>query len=292
MTENVYAGPPNVAAMPTVFTANTAGRTSRYGANQGQDTTFVASAKSPAPYAAVAAVLVAASVFVTRSITDDKAREWSFAYSIVNSTIFPTGWTLRLRETYGNEARVSSVLAIIALVSLIVLSGRIGRNLKLVDRPFSGALAAMALPLWFVLPMMVGLGDTGAIGSYGEGVFRIVLSLLIICATGLIQVVWTARVWAAGKLPQEGLSLLVSLPYVLGTIANLLAITVSVIAAGEDGSGKSPWYPTYTLQRFAEIGGYVTALATVVLLLVVAARQHLIITAERRAVAAAAAALG
>lgn len=279
------AVPPTPSAPPSVWVPQGPPRPQPggYGEHEQQRKgTFAKTARPRFPEAVVALALVGLAWWMITSTTvSNYDGSFSQLFEDVVAVVAPLNQSSYLADAYDGGTRIAMGVAIAAMVAVIVWMVALGNNLRSATGP-GVVLTLLALPNWFALPLLVGHPSDPSIG---ELKFRYAALLLMTVVIGLARVIVTAQTWRAGLLPNEVVSLVISVPASIAIFLYALSTTVTVFQMDEFGGGieDSPFQPTEGWMRAAEIGSLAFFLGTLLLLVVVTVRQQQVMSAERRA---------
>lgn len=182
---------------------------------------------------------------------------------------------------------IALALLLLAATAVILWIGRIGSNLRAGQQPFGAFLPIIAFPGWWLLPITLGITDTG-IRSRGDLLVRFLAALGILVIQFLL-VRWPLlnRIWRAGSLPYDLASILLWLPMLIPWAMYFGSSAYSLLDAGESGSiADSAWRPTTGMTDWAQSTTRVTSVAILVLLVVITVIQHQGVTQDRAALEA------
>lgn len=245
--------------------------------------TYLHQAGSPLPYLA-ASIVSLASAWVMFSWNQglEQARSPGNLWSYSTAVLLPYEALPGSNDVWSN--RLTLAVAVGAALILLLWIGRIGRNVR--GPGFGFSLGLLALPAWFTLPLTIGLENEIDRG-YGVFILRTALALMLLIGQyALLRATLLRRVWSASQLPRPGVATLLWLPALVPQAMFLGSGLFTLLAVGEDGSGRSGWTPTSTMVEVGRWADRASGVAILMLLVVVSVRQHEGIAADRAADAA------
>jgi hypothetical protein len=255
-------------------------------AADGSTLVYARRAVTPLPYLAAAVVAtVAAWVAIHRVApgSGETGRIGSAWYYNLVALIAPWERTSDLVTSRAAEW-VTSGLLVLAVGAVVVWIARIGQNVRSGASPFGLVLPLLAFPAWWMLPFTIGSRNL-ANRTFLDNLTRFALCLALVLAQ-FVLVRWPAlnRIWRAGRLRYDYLSIALWAPMAVPWIMWFASYTFSLASTGEDGHFRdSNWLPTHNMAVWATWTSRACSLGVVALLVAVSVLQHLGIRQDRAA---------
>lgn len=273
------------AVNPSVDAQSTLRRLTAPPEDQRATLRYIHHSVSPIPWMIFAAIMMGASYWAigwsepVRGAGDIvRSSEW---WINITSVLLPAA---DLRVASYSPMRMWVTLVILMLTAIVIAAwiGRIGRNLRAGRSPFGTILPLLALPAWWVLPITLGITESGA-RERGDLLIRYLLAFGVLFAQFLL-LRWPLlnRVWRAGDLPYDLVSIVLWLPMMIPWSMLLLSTTYTLMVTGDGESAReSAWQPTEAMADWAKGVTRATEVGILVLLVVVTVLQHIGIRRDR-----------
>ncbi len=246
---------------------------------------FARHAVSPLPWLAASAALVVATIWAfhwsefERGAPDPvRSSEW---WANVNAVLLPAN---EVRVASYSQFRMWVTLGILVATALVIAGwiGRLGRNLRPDHAPFGSILPVLALPAWWMLPVTLGITAPG-IRSRSDLLVRYLLAFGMLFAQFLL-LRWPVlnRIWRAGRLRYDLVSIVLWLPMLIPWSMLLLSTIYSLMVTDDgDSVADSAWRPTDAMADWARALTHATEAGVLALLVVVTACQQIGILRDR-----------
>ncbi len=245
---------------------------------------YSSTARTPLPEMVAAVAVMASTFFIIRwALTDvsnpsvGPSTTW---WDLVTASILQDR-RLSIVDTDGGRVWWAVGAMILSLLVLVLWSRRIGVNNRASGRYFGAVLPLLALPGWWILPLIVPEGRSP---DRNEAITRLAITVLVLVSQALFtRWVFVHKVWRSGELPFEPAALLLWVPLAVAGAWFYGAQLWTIVAQGADGRGHSGWRPTETMQRGVSWATRGTGIALLVVLIAVTVVQHAGIRRDRRA---------
>lgn len=168
---------------------------------------------------------------------------------------------------------------LLSLLVLIAWTRRIGVNNRSSDRYFGAVLPFLALPGWWILPLITPVGR-GV--DRTESITRVAIVVLLLMSQALFtRWIFVHKVWRSGDLPVDPAALFLWVPMLVAGVWYYGSALWTIVARGENGRGHPGWQPTETMERALSWAIRGTGIALLVVLIAVSVVQHLGIRRDR-----------
>lgn len=251
---------------------------------------FARDSGSPVPHMVASFVLMAAAWWglrwstLTLGATDPvRTSEW---WTSVNAVLLPSE-DVRFASYSETRMWVALALLLAAAAAIIWWIGRIGSNLRPGQQPFGVILPFLAFPAWWLLPLTIGITSDPS-RSRSDLLVRYLVAFGILFAQFLL-LRWPTlnRIWRAGGLPYDPVSIVLWLPMMIPWSMFLCSTIFSLLAAGSAGDvNDSAWQPTEAMLDWARTLTRASGVGLLVLLVVVTIVQHRGVAGDRAALEA------
>ncbi len=245
---------------------------------------YTSTARTPLPEMVAAIAVLASTFFVIRwaltTVGQPSRGPSTTWWDIV------TAFTLQDRRLGINGADGARLwwamgAMILSLLVLIAWSRRIGVNNRSSDRYFGAVLPLLALPGWWVLPLITPMGR-GI--DRTESITRVAIVVLLLVSQALFtRWIFVHKVWRSGDLPVEPVALLLWAPLLVAGGWYYGSALWTIVARGDNGFGHSGWRPTETMGRALSWATRGTGIALLAVLIAVTVVQHVGIRRDRLA---------
>jgi hypothetical protein len=256
----------------------------------GSNLRYARAAISPLPFLAFAAAAAVGAWVALHQVapTGDEVGKPASAW-FYNVTQLVAPWErIDLRVSSSTAEWVATGLLCLAAVAVVGWIARIGQNVRSGALPFGLAMPLLAFPAWWVLPVTLGSRSVEN-RTFLDMLSRYSFALIILLAQ-FVLIRWPGlnRLWRAGRLRYDYLSLALWVPMAIPWFMFLGSYTFSLASTGEDGTfSDSNWLPTHNMEVWATWTSRACSIGTVVLLVAVSVIQHLGIRQDRADDAAA-----
>jgi hypothetical protein len=259
-------------------------------AADGSNLRYARAAVSPLPFLGVAAAAAVAAWVALHQVapTGEEVGRPASAWFYNTSQLVAPWERIDLRVSSSTAEWVATGLLALGAVAVVAWIARVGQNVRSGAMPFGLAMPLLAFPAWWMLPLTLGSRDIGN-RSFLDMLSRFSFALVILLAQ-FVLIRWPGlnRLWRAGRLRYDYLSMALWLPMAVPWFMFLASYTLSLASTGEDGRlADSSWLPTHNMQVWATWTSRACSIGTLVLLVVVSVIQHLGIRRDRAEDAAA-----